>query len=189
MLQETDRWYAVHCGPREEDKAARHLQAKGYKVFYPHVADWVEQSKRKARFVRLAYLSRYLFVCFTPERAHLESAYDVNETFGVSTIVYSGVDEHGDRMALPIPNEVMEQIMGLTDPCGQIHVTKKQRGNMIRVGDMVRFTDKNPLYGFLATVELVLKEGKELRVRLEKAIAGQTTMTVETKRAVEVIRA
>jgi transcription antitermination factor NusG len=188
----TDRWYAVHCKPREEHKADAMLRAKGYLTYFPHFSEWVEASKRRARLEHRAYLSRYLFVCFRSERAHLESAYDVNETPGVGGMVYSGVDRNGDRAVFPIPLDVMDELRALADAYGQIHARKKRKnGFSAAVGDMVRFTDRNPLEGLLATIEAVLDDGKSIRVRLERQILGQKSMrmVISQRQLVEVIKA
>jgi transcription antitermination factor NusG len=187
----TDRWYAVHCKPREEHKADAMLRAKGYRTFFPHTTEWIEASKRKARLEHRAYLSRYIFVCFQSERTHIESAYDVNETPGVSTMVYSGTDRNGDRAAFPIPLDVMDEMRRLTDKNGRIHQDKKKaKGVAYGIGDRVVFVERNPLSGLMGVIEDVLGEsGKRILVRLDRAIAGSSVMEIGESNLREVRKA
>lgn len=189
----TESWYAVHCRPRKEDQAARALQAKGYRVFYPHTAEWVEQSKRKSRYMRVAYLPRYLFICFEGKAG--ESVFDVNNTLlqaaGGGSVVHSTAGSDGYKRPFPIPEDAMHSLFGVADHYGQVHIraAKRKGGLAYAVGDRVMFTDRNPLFGLMAVIEAIMENGKHIRVRLEHALAGTTEMTIDERNIREVLKA
>lgn len=155
------RWYAVMSGPQMEFEAEVNLRRQGYYTWLPH-----ERIKRKRKIanrdrykieiINTAYFPRYLFVCFRSPR---DSFYQVNETDGVATIVYCG-DE-----PLPIPHEVMDELMARADVNGMVGEVDKVARKRFKPGQKVKFIDESPLAGWVATVSL--DAGKDVRVFLE----------------------
>jgi hypothetical protein len=190
-----ERWYAVHTIPRSEYLADVKLRALGYKTFFPHSVEIIGQSKWKSRFVKVAYLTRYTFVCFRPERVHLESAYQINNLLNregeyLCRMVYAGVDSNGDRMPFPIPLKIIEELKVLCEPDGQLAgggPLDSSRQKLWKRHDRVKVAEGlGALFGLFGTIEEVMPNGKQLRIVLDKAIAGQSMVTVNTSNIEEV---
>lgn len=193
----TEAWYAVYTAPRAEYLADRTLRALGYKTFFPHTVELVQQSKRKSRFVKVAYLSNYLFVAFRPERRHLESAYQVNNAVvdedgrKKASLVMAGTDANGDKAPFPIPMSVMNPLMELCDHVsGQVIFVQdvpRTKWNWA-VGDRVRIAEGNALFGLFAAVEEIFDNGESLRVRLERSLLGKDVATIRATEVQEVVK-
>lgn len=152
------QWYAVHTGPRMEFTADDNLRRQGFYTWMPHNRVRKRFNAGRGRWkigwVNVAYFPRYIFVAL---RAG-QSLYDVNETDGVSTIVYFG-DE-----PLPIPHRVMDELMERANPTGivaEIDMTARKR---YKPGDRVQIT-KGPFAGFIAEVDI--DKGPNTRVWIE----------------------
>lgn len=168
-----ERWFAIMTAPRAEETAKENLEWKGYRVFFPH---WGVFKKR--RYINVPYFSRYIFVAFDG-KPH-QSAYDVNETDGVSTMVYAGSDAQGYRRPFPIPEQFMQELHELCHPwTGQIlQKAEKQHPPEIVQGIRVRVTSEtNAAFNFLGEVER--RMGKLARVKLEKPILGKSYATFD----------
>ncbi len=176
---ETPDWYAVHTHPRKESYADWHLRRQGLVTFFPHTTQWIGLGTRQARLVKRAWLTRYLFVRTAPRRFFV-----VNETPGVSGLVRARA-----HMPLPVPSLVMTGLQARADPYGEVFMPKaqkKRRAFSGRPGDRVRFTEKNPLFGFWGEIKRVL--GSEVLVELEREILGKREARVPLAAIAEVLK-
>jgi len=110
--------------------------------------------------------------------------YLVNETPGVSGLVRAHA-----QMPLPVPSLVMTGLQAHADPYGEVHAParqKKTRAFRGRPGDRVRFTEKNPLFGFWGEIKRVL--GTEVLVELECEILGKREARVPLSAIAEVLK-
>lgn len=154
-------WYAVHTGPRMEDVADANLRQQGYMTFYPFVR--MRQRRKIANrdqfhveWVNKPYFPRYLFAAI---RGPHESIYAINETDGVSTVVYCGDDP------LPVPHDVMDELMGRAEHEGKISDIDTLAREKFPEGEQVTFIDESPFAGLMARV--AIDSGKAVRVWIE----------------------
>jgi hypothetical protein len=91
------------------------------------------------------------------------SIYNINCTIGVSTVVYCGIE------ALQIPPCIIGELRGRADDSGEVHQEKPNTGFPGRHGDLIKFKETSPLFGFLAEIKSVDKGGK-LMVELDKML-------------------
>lgn len=175
------RWYAVHTRPQSEAEADCNLRRQGYWTFYPfhrirrrrkrpntnvYTVEWVERP----------YFSRYVFVALRHDQ---ESLYGVNETDGVSTVVYCGPDP------LVIPHSVMDELMDRADDKGLIGVLDNASRPKLKPGQMVTFKDNSPLAGLVAQV--AVDAGREIRVWLD-VLGGRRRISVTPSAVAEIAR-
>lgn len=163
MTDDHPPWFAVMTNPKSEAKADMELRRSGFRTFYPFdrfrrrrtrpgtrkvVAEWVEKP----------HFNRYIFVCIP----HHRSIYEVNETNGVSTVVYLG------EKPLRIPDAVMDELMDRGDERGVI-VEIDELANVERArlapGTPIRFAENSPFAGLISQVSI--DTGKAVRVWLE----------------------
>jgi hypothetical protein len=187
----TERWHAIHTIPRSEYVADLKLRGLGYKTFFPHTVELVAQSKRKSRFVKIAYLTRYTFVAFRPERAHLESAFQINSLTNKDGdyLCRMVVNGSGDGTPFPIPLDVMQPLFDLCDLIdGQVFDRNAPKPKWAwAVDDRIRLGDNTgALRGLAAAIEHISDDGESLRVRLERTILGQDVVTVRSRDVDEV---
>lgn len=149
--QNVESWYAVYCGVNAEERAAEELRFKGYAVFYP-IIEVHHRRKRPSvnayveEWIPRPYYPRYLF-CGQRE-GMTRSVMPINETDGVSTVVY-----FGDR-PLSIPAKIIQQIMDKADSDGivaKMDARNKAARKLFDKGDKVRITD-GPFSGLLACI-------------------------------------
>jgi transcriptional antiterminator RfaH len=162
MTADTDaiRWYAVMSGPREEFVADENLRRQGYMTWIPH-----ERIRRRRKlpnvdrfridWVNEPHFPRYLFVAL---RKPTESIFQVNETDGVSTVVYCG-DE-----PLPIPCKVMDELMERANGDGLMGVVDRTERLKFTPGAKVRFVDESAFAGLMAVVDIDM--GPNVRIWL-----------------------
>jgi transcription antitermination factor NusG len=169
-------WYAVHCGPRCEKKASTELSRKGYFTFYPFLRQKRYVGRRRfPREVDMPLFSRYIFVAFRSKPR--EAIGDVNDTNGVSTVVYLGGEP------LSIPSKVVDALMAITDECdddGEISYIvnakrlaeftdqKEEHWFKGKPGDQVQMLDEAPYYGLIAELASIehLDKKEEISVWL-----------------------
>ncbi len=161
MTEDDPTWYAIMTGPRMEQVADANLRQQGYRTFYPF--ERVRQRRKipnreqfLIEWVNKPYFPRYLFVAL---RKPTESIYAVNQTDGVSTVVYCG-DE-----PLPIPHEVMDELMSRADVKGTVREIDTLARKKFTKGEQVKFVEESPFAGFIAVVSL--DSGKAVRVWIE----------------------
>lgn len=165
-------WYAVHSQSQKEALADLNLRRQHFRTFFPHTSDWTAstKSKRLSELAKTAYLSRYLFVAMTGA-AH-ENFCTINDTIGVSTVVYVGGEP------FPIPPEVMQGIFSLCKPCGEVYRNKPPKSKFEGMaGDLIRLGEKSPLFGFLAQVTRVLDD--KVLARLQQKLFGEIGREIE----------
>ena len=157
----TATWYAVMTGPQMEFLANTNLQRQGYWTWLPHERIRLRQKTPnrdayKVVDIEQAYFPRYLFAAL---RKSNESIYAINETDGVSTVVYQGGEPY------PIPNEVMDELMARADVTGFVRQIDKVSRKRFKKGAKVKFKDESPLAGILASVSI--DKGSSVRIFLE----------------------
>lgn len=144
MNETRPRWYAVLTRPQMEAKAAYYLSRQNYWTFYPfeRVVRFLNRpgGKRLRKEIDRPFFSRYIFVCL---RRPTESLYDVNETYGVSTVV----NINGEP--LEIPSQVIDDLMSRTDDRGLVRRAKPLHWFTGKVGDKVQLVDEAPFYGLV----------------------------------------
>jgi len=171
-------WYAVHTRAQKEDYADRHLRRKGFTTFFPHVSEWVGLGSRHARLRKRAWLNRYLFVAAAPALF-----WRVNEAPGVATLVHAP-----GQTPLPVPALVIRALQEGVDPGGEVLRPGPRRPKFLgRPGDHVRFSESNPLFGFVGEIKRVL--GAEIVVELEKELLGTREARVPLTHIAEVLKA
>ena len=147
-----EAWFACHTQAQKESLASRELRRAGFEVFWPHTTEWVGTGhKAKSRLVRRSLFSRYLFV-----RTRKEELWAVNDVPGVATVVRAPGGE-----PYPIPEKVMEVLLGMADHAGEVYTGKTVRAKpKYRAGDIIRITDENsPLFGLYVQAKRVLDNG------------------------------
>ena len=182
----TLRWYPVHCNARREFLAAGHLRKLGLEVFLPRFIEPAPlpqvQARRKRRYIAVerAYFPRYLFVRAdfgTHGEDGRDSAYAVNKTVGVSTLVY------GPEGPLYVPDRVIEEIMARQDKRGYIPMTAEQRHAWAQIGAELEVAE-GAFAHFLGTVSRV--DGNRLTALMD-VFGGkvEVEMPIDWARAVE----
>jgi transcriptional antiterminator RfaH len=95
-----DRWYVIQAKPRQEAIACENLERQGFDCFYPRIRQ-CKRRRGKINHLLEAYFPGYLFI-------RLDMASDnispIRSTTGVSQLVKIG------DMAVPVPNQVMQQL-------------------------------------------------------------------------------
>src|ERR1700692_1795436 len=67
VVEGNERWFLVHTLPRGEHRARLHLEAQGFKVYFPEISKAVRHA-RQLRMVRAPLFPRYLFIILDLER-------------------------------------------------------------------------------------------------------------------------
>lgn len=160
-METSPRWYAVHTGAGKERLANINLRRQGYFTFYP-----IQRIRRRRKMpnritytvetVEVPYFPRYLFVAL---RHPHESLYGVNETIGVSTVVYCGQEP------LEIPHSVMDDLMDRADGSGAMGSVDRVARKRFHPGTTIQFRDDSVFAHFIATVSV--DKGTEVRVWVE----------------------
>lgn len=111
-----------------------------------------------------------------------QSIYSINNTIGVATVVYCGYD------ALPIPLAVINHLKGLGDAKGEIPTDKDKPAVFPgKTGDLIKFKDGTPLFGFIAAIKRV-DTGGRLMVELDKMLGSQREIVVNQSDVGEILR-
>lgn len=111
-----------------------------------------------------------------------QSIYNINNTIGVSTVVYCGYE------ALSIPMFIIEELRGRTDKNGEIEGLGDEKVKEFpgRVGDIVKFAETSPLFGFLAEIKKV-DIGGRLMVKLDKMLGSARDVAVAASDVGEIV--
>ena len=165
---------------RKEDWAAQNLRRQGYLTFYPHYMQWTKPRKTKPRLLKKPYLTRYLFVAFDEANPN-HSFYAINNTFGVSTVVYCGYS------ALSIPKMIITEIMDRADENGRIFLDTEDKPPFPgKAGDWLKFREGSPLFGFITELRRVDNSGR-LVVQLNQMLGSDRLVTVHRDDVGEII--
>lgn len=165
-------WYCVHTRPQMEAKASEYLRRQGYRAWFPFTREkrnWQQGSKRVFATFDRPFFSRYIFVELSRPG---QSLYEVDETFGVATVVKRPYNRRDDPLeleerALPIPPGVIAELMARTDDEGLViqerppHWFKGQPGDELELKD-----DPSGLYGLRVKLASLqgLDERSEIRI-------------------------
>ncbi len=123
QLFERERWFAAQTISHREKTALFHLNAQGFRAFFPSFQKKVRHA-RTVRDVIQPLFPGYIFVIIDPDRSHWRS---INGTIGISRLVTTG-----DR-PLPAPAGVIEALIASMDGAGRV-----QLDHGLRVGQRVR---------------------------------------------------
>lgn len=149
-------WYAVHTQPQKEGLVHMLLGLQGFETLYLHYP-WTIRHARRERHILRSYFSRYIFVAV----AEGQAVGDINNTIGVSTVVYQG----DDPLEIPLP--VIEELRLRADESGLLKVTPEEtteQRKRYRRGQKVRITE-GVLEGLQAVIGL--DAGHEIKVWME----------------------
>lgn len=126
-------WLAIFTAPGKETAVYAKLLNQGYELLFLHYPVVIKHARRKKTVLR-SYFPRYLFVGM-----HLgQAVYDINNTPGVSTVVYMG-----DK-PLEIPSPVIEELRTRAYPDGRLKVTPEETSEerrRFRRGQKVQITE------------------------------------------------
>lgn len=174
------KWYAVMTRARMEDLAERNLRAQGYVTFYPHFLEWTTPTRARPREVKRPYLTRYIFSALNGKS--WESIYGINNTIGVSRVVYLGPE------ALEIPLDIMTELMDRADQAGRIFVGKREEPPFPGVpGDKIKFSEASPLFGLISELEKVDRDG-HIMVKIEKLLGTDRIIRIPRSHVGEIIK-
>ncbi len=153
MKRQEATWYAVHTKPQKEGLVHMLLGLQGFETLYLHYP-WTIRHARRVKHIMRSYFPRYIFVEVGPGQAMA----DINNTIGVSTVVYMG-DE-----PLEIPEPVIAELRLRADETGLLHLTPEETNEQrrrYRRGQKVRITE-----GVLEGLEAVIgvDAGHEVKV-------------------------
>jgi transcription antitermination factor NusG len=101
------------------------------------------------------------------------SIYQINCTIGVSQVVYCG------WQALEIHPAIIGELQKRADEHGEVHVEQTDPVNPFQAGDLIKFKETSPLFGFLAEIKRVDKAGR-LMVYLDKMMGASREIDVAT---------
>jgi transcription antitermination factor NusG len=174
------KWYAVLTKVRRELLAVNNLRAQGYETFYPFHRYTIERIHRKPREATRAYLPRYIFVGLNGHPKH--SIYGVNNTIGVSTVVYCGHE------ALPIPGGLITELRSRAKPDGEVYPDEKPPAPEFdgKPGEYVKFVENSPLFGFVACIKAIDKNGK-LSLQIERMLGANREIIANSSDVSEII--
>ena len=122
-----DLWYAVHTHARAEEKARLNLLKQGYGAYLPRYRR-IRRHARRVERVLAPLFPRYLFVRVDME---VQRWRPILYTLGVQDMV-----RFGNKPA-PVPNQVIEQIVGREDENGavRLHLPQFVEGQSLRITD------------------------------------------------------
>ncbi len=123
MLNDNERWYAVHTLPLAEKRAQVQLENQLFRTFLPKRQKTIRHA-RKLRSIIAPFFPRYLFIALDLKRHQWRR---VNGTFGVASLVMGG------DLPCPVPAGIVESMLAFTDLEGLLQL---QQG--LKVGERVR---------------------------------------------------
>jgi transcription elongation factor/antiterminator RfaH len=161
-LDGNERWYLVHTLPRSEFRARMHLEAQGFRTYFPQVSKTVRHA-RQLKAVRAPLFSRYVFIILNLGRDRWLS---VKSTFGVSSLFTC------DTRPVPVPSGAVEALIDHPDQANLALC------DGLRTGQQVRILS-GPFADFVGTLERLDENG---RVRVLLQMMG-TAVPVATDRS------
>lgn len=164
MLNEGERWFAVHTLPHKESGAKGHLENQGYSVFLPRRLK-TRRHARRLQTVLAPFFPRYLFVALDLSRDGWRS---VNGTFGVSRLVMEG------ERPMPVPRGVVESLQHASD---SRDVLRFDGDGRLSVGDRVQVL-AGPFADYFGRLDRLDENGR-VRLLLE-IMGGQVFVEVAT---------
>ena len=105
-LAGNEKWFLAHTLPKSERKAEWHLGAQGFRTYLPQFRKTIRHA-RQLRTVQAPLFPRYLFVILDLGRDRWLS---VRSTIGVSRLF-----THQDGRPIPVPDGVVESLIGHSD--------------------------------------------------------------------------
>lgn len=126
-------------------------------------------------------MTRYIFVEMLAGNPK-HSIYNINNTIGVSTVVYCGYE------ALSVPVAIINELRGRADANGEI--PDESSGPRVfpgKVGDRVKFLEGSPFFGFMAEIRRIDTTGK-LMIELDQMLGSQREILVNQTDVGEIVR-
>jgi transcriptional antiterminator RfaH len=111
-LREGERWFVAQTQCRREKLARIHLDAQGFRNFFPRFHKTVRHARR-LREVMAPLFPGYVFVVLDPERDRWRS---INGTFGVARLISA------HHRPTPIPTGVVEALLANVDESGLVRL-------------------------------------------------------------------
>lgn len=155
-----ERWYVVNTQPGAEQKAARHLEQQGYRVYLPR---WRKRRShaRRVEWIAAPLFPRYLFVGFDIGVTRWRA---IHSTFGVSQLVSNC------GLPAPVPEGIVEAIRARASENGLVEIKPTfRKGQSIIVGEGP-FLDQIGLFESLSDDErvtiLLNLLGRDVRVKV-----------------------
>ncbi len=149
MLNENERWYAVHTLPFAEKRAQTQLANQQFRTFLPKRQKTVRHARKMTNVVA-PFFPRYLFIVLDLTRDRWRS---VNGTFGVASLVMGG------DLPCPVPPGIVESMLDLADAAGLLQLHPD-----LKVGSPVRLA-AGPFAEQLAVLDRLDDSGR-IRVLL-----------------------
>ena len=121
-----NKWYAIHTHAKSEEKARFHLLRQAYHVYLPKYAKQ-RRHARKVDTIKVPLFPRYLFVKLDINATAWGS---INSTVGVLNMVCNG------STPVPLPDDVVEEIMGHEDDNGVVavgRISDFKKGDPVRI--------------------------------------------------------
>jgi transcription antitermination factor NusG len=161
VRRDGERWYVAQTLHNREMLAALHLDAQGFRNFFPRFRKTIRHA-RKLREVIAPVFCGYVFIILDSER---DSWRSINGTIGICRLL------NMMGRPIPVPDGVVEALFAAVEPSGLV-----QLGGDLRPGQPVRIL-AGPFAGGLGVLERLDAKGR-VRVLLT-IMGGQTAMMMD----------
>jgi len=128
MLDCTPRWYVAQTHPRAEEKAAKHLDRQGFRIYLPRFLKRRSHARR-IETVAAPLFPRYLFVAIDPATQRWRA---IQSTVGVTQLVC-----HGDVPA-PVEDNIIAEMRSREDDRGFVRFDQRPK---FKHGDTIRLLE------------------------------------------------
>ena len=160
-LQGGERWYVVQTHYNRERLATLHLDAQGFRSFFPRFMKTIRHA-RKLRDVVAPVFRGYVFIILDSER---DSWRSINGTLGVWRLVSM------EGRPVPVPTGVVDGLVAAVGPSGLVRL-----GGELKAGQPVRVVT-GPFAGGLGVLERLDAKGR-VRVLLN-IMGGAAPLTMD----------
>jgi len=161
ILRSRERWYVAQTLHHREKLAQLHLQAQGFRSFFPRFRRTARHA-RKLREVVAPIFAGYVFIILDAERDRWRS---INGTLGVARLLTAL------EQPIPVPAGIVEALVGAIDSSGLVDL-----GRDLSQGQSVRVI-AGPFAGGLGVLERL---DSRSRVRVLLNIMGsQAPLTID----------
>ena len=150
-----------------------HLRSQGFRTFLPYEMiryhyKVPSRNEKRSRWVRRPYFPRYLFVRIGGG----QSVYAVNETFGIATVVYHGIEP------LRVPAAVIEELQERADIKGCIGRRDITQRIPFKSAQRVHFTAESPLAWLIEAV-VEVDNGREIDIWVNQLLGERRRVSVK----------
>lgn len=160
--ENSQRWYAIHTHPRQEERVESNLRAWKVETFAPrHQQRRYNQFSNKPAYLVKPLFPRYIFARFNVS----ESLHNIRYTRGVHSIVSIG------NQPAPIEDELIALIQSRRNGDGYVVME-----DALKSGDEV-MVERGPFKGFIGVFERRMKEADRVMILL-KTVAYQSHVVI-----------